>query len=106
MANTTCYRSVGARELAPADRRLLRHEHVETRKQVIDEITAEPSPTRESVLGALACVVTESEHQRLTAVSEHLRGWDRCRGAGVDVYYDEQAGKPFVANGKFSNASM
>ena len=106
MANTTSgYRSVGARELAPADRRVLRHEHVETRKQVIDEITAEPSRTRESVL-ALACVVTESEHQRLTAVSEHLRGWDRYRGAGVDVYYDEQAGKPFIANGTFSDASM
>jgi hypothetical protein len=97
------YRSAGARELGPADRRLLRHEHVQTRKQLIDEITAHPSRTREIVLSALACVVTDDEHQRLTAVAENLQGWNRYIAAGVDVY-DEQAGKPIIANGEFSDS--
>ncbi len=56
------------------------------------------------MLSALACVVTNDEHQRLTAVGENLQGWDRYIAAGVDVY-DEQAGRPFIANGEFHDAS-
>ena len=97
------FRSAEARELGPSDRRQLRHEHVQTRKQLIDEIVAEPSRAREIVLSALACVVTDNEHQRLTAVSEDIQGWDRYIVAGVDVY-DEQTGKQFIANGEFSDA--
>jgi hypothetical protein len=98
------YRSAGARKLAHADRRLLRHEHVQTRKQLVEEMIAEPSRVREIVLGATACVVTAEEHQRLAAVGEELQGWDRYLAAGIDVY-DDHNGRPFITGGCFCDTS-
>jgi hypothetical protein len=94
------YRSVKAQQLSREDRRLLRHDHVVTRKQLIEAMIKDPERTEEIVRGAFACVVTDEEHRRLTALGETHQGWDRYIAAGIDVF-DEQAGAALIEGGQF-----
>ena len=91
-----------ARELSGADRRQLRHDHVLTRKRLIDAMIREPETAEQTLLTAVACVVTAEEHTRLTALGDTQEGWDRYVAAGIDVF-DEQEGVPLVQHGVFHN---
>lgn len=81
---TTRYRSTGAMN-APKGTKL-QHEHVHTRKHLVDEITIHPERAREIASTAVGCVVTKEEHERLTRITReqpHLSGWQRYAAAGI-----------------------
>jgi len=62
----------------------LRHEHVFPRKQLADEILAEPHNAASLLRSkGVACVVTTHEADALNASKE--QGWQRYKDAGVDV---------------------
>jgi len=74
----------------------IQHEHVWTRKWIIDRLLARPGWSETDLTGFLeqygvACVVTESEHARLGAVKE--QGWARYVAAGIGVW-DRLTGAP------------
>ncbi len=76
------YRSEGAQYLSGNEG--LRHEHVFTRKHLIDRLLS--GEGLESVLAdAIACVVTATEAKVLDRVSDEFQGWDRYRKAGIRV---------------------
>lgn len=91
-----------ARELSGADKRQLRHDHVLTRKRLIDVMIRRPETAEQTLLTAVACVVTAEEHVRLTALGETQEGWDRYIAAEVDVF-DEQEGVPLIEHGVLLN---
>lgn len=65
----------------------LHHEHVLTRKDLIDRIMAAPEKAREILSEAIACVVTVDEHRKLARVEREnpaLRGWDRYTAAEIE----------------------
>ncbi|QDT54289.1 hypothetical protein Pan44_23170 [Caulifigura coniformis] len=77
------YVSVAARDLPPG----CIHEHVFTRKRLIDDLMA-GKPVGAVLKRAIACVVTGEEHTRL----KDGNGWKRYREAGIKVY-DRKTGK-------------
>lgn len=88
----TRYRSVAA---VGVDYRLLNHEHVLTRKQLIDLMLKEGSACDEIMATAIGCCVLREEHRRLTAVERAdptLAGWERYRAAAVPVV-DQATGR-------------
>lgn len=75
---TTRYRSAGA-QAAPAGTKL-QHDHVTTRKHLVNEIMAHSERARAIAGTAIGCVVTREEHATLTRITReqpHLLGWDR-----------------------------
>lgn len=83
---TTRYRSRGALD-APKGTKL-QHEHVTTRRQLVDAILQHPERAREIAATAIGCVVTKEEHERLTRITRaqpHLTGWQRYEAAGIEV---------------------
>lgn len=79
------FRSVQALN-APADQ--LEHDHVVQRSRLVDRMLAEPHRAGEIALEAVGCVVTDHEHQRLTALSHQrpdLDGWARYAAAEIRV---------------------
>jgi hypothetical protein len=83
---TTRFRSRGAIE-APKGK--LNHEHVITRKSLIDELLLAPDDFRSIMAKAVACTVLTSEHSLLRDVEKEdpaLIGWERYRAAGIEVF--------------------
>lgn len=83
---TTRYRSLGAIN-SPGEK--LNHEHVVTRKSLVDALLNEPDRFAEILESATACTVLEEEHRRIMQVEKedkNLRGWDRYRAAKIPVY--------------------
>jgi hypothetical protein len=78
---TTRYRSRASLENGAK----LRHDHVFTRKDITDRIIAEPERARTILRDAIACVVTEDEHKRLSKLGEAKRGWDRYTEVAIAV---------------------
>jgi len=79
----TRYRSAGvlSAEIVPIE-----HEHVVTRKELIDRLIAEPHRCDQILDEAIGCLVTKAEHKRLKdsdAANPNLRGWARYRAAGI-----------------------
>jgi hypothetical protein len=96
----TRYRSRGAREAqASGSVQDLRHDHVITRKALIDAMLAEPRHADEILRGAIACIVTVEEHARLTALGPHSAGWERYRAASIDVF-DMLTDTPLISSGQ------
>src|SRR5260370_41331806 len=60
------YRSLGA--INECDRSQLRHEHVVTRKYLVQALLTQPDRVEEVLALSLACIVTEAEHARLRKV--------------------------------------
>ncbi|MEX2659435.1 MAG: hypothetical protein WD232_07040 [Acidimicrobiales bacterium] len=80
----TCrYQSSGA--LTAPKGAKLNHEHVVPRKALIDRLLKAPGEQAEILGQAVACVVTKTEHERLSALKAPREGWDRYRAAGVRV---------------------
>ena len=83
---TTRYRSEGALFASSSE---VHHEHVITRKAIVDRLLLDPANTQSILAMSIGCVVLRSEH-RLLAVAEKadktLAGWDRYQVAGVAVW--------------------
>jgi hypothetical protein len=60
------------------------HEHVVERKWLVRALEAHPDQTDEILALAVACLVTEDEHDLLRAHRECF-GWDRYIAAGIEV---------------------
>jgi hypothetical protein len=78
---TTRYRSRASMEKDAK----VQHDHVFTRKDLVNRILAEPERAREILKCAIACVVTVEEHKRLTKVAESIHGWDRYHSIRIEV---------------------
>lgn len=63
----------------------VQHEHVVTRKEITDTLLEHPDQVREILSQVLACIVTESEHRKLTLIKD-VRGWERYKKAGIKVF--------------------
>jgi hypothetical protein len=92
------YRSGGVLALGSttpaAWRKVIRHEHVQPRASLIAHMLADPDSVGSILAGATSCLVTVTEHDRLTQHDSSANGWDRYRLAGVDVY--DFSGEPPV----------
>ena len=83
---TTRFRSEAALFARAKD---VHHEHVVTRRSLIDRIIAKPELVRRIFEDAVGCVVLRDEHRQLGVVErEHPSavGWERYRLAGVRVW--------------------
>jgi hypothetical protein len=83
---TTRFRSEGAM-FAKSDS--VHHEHVVTRKSLVERLLAEPHDVSSIFADAIGCVVLRSEHTLLAAAEKSnpsLSGWDRYRHAGIVVW--------------------
>jgi hypothetical protein len=81
----TRYRSAAAVG-APAE--LLNHEHVVTRRSIVDQLLADPERCAETLQSAVGCCVLREEHRQLTALERTdrgLKGWGRYSAAGIEV---------------------
>lgn len=61
----------------------LQHEHVVTRKQIIDQLLENPEKYKTILKQVTACVVTTDEHQRL---NNSESGWERYKQSGIRVW--------------------
>jgi hypothetical protein len=83
---TTRYQSAGARA-APKGTKL-QHEHVYTRKDLVEQIMRDPARARQIASTAVGCTVTIPEHEVLTRNTReqpHLLGWERYKAADITV---------------------
>ncbi len=67
----------------------LNHEHVITRKSIVDLLLGDSSNTRAILQSSIACTVLKSEHTSIMSsekLNSDLRGWDRYLAAGIEVY--------------------
>jgi len=74
-----------ARTLTKVGRELLRHlrhEHVMTRRELVNELYEVGEPV--ALMGARACVVTKKEHRVLDAAPGS--SWERYKAAGIRVW--------------------
>lgn len=62
--------------------KLLAHEHVYTRKYLIQQILLYPDRYREILKNAIGCLVTREEHKKLSSVKSK-EGWDRYQVANI-----------------------
>ena len=88
--HNTRYRSYKSRS---ATKKQLRdehvHEHVFERKKLVEEILNNPNDIDKITKKAIACLVTKSEHEKLSEVSRKnpkLVGWKRYDKASIKIY--------------------
>ena len=82
---STRYCSVAAYEFR-SDVKRLAHEHVWTRRRMIQAILAHPDRSRDILTNAIGCTVLREEHERLNQVPKDVDGWQRYLAAEIDVY--------------------
>lgn len=63
----------------------VQHEHVVTRKEIIDQLLKKPNEYKEILKQVTACIVTESEHLKL-GQAKNSSGLDRYKQAEVKVF--------------------
>jgi hypothetical protein len=79
----TRHRSVAANGCTSNDG--LRHDHVFTRKELIDQLMGAKSAQIPKILeNAVGCVVTNDEHTKLSGSDKTLSGWERYRHAKIE----------------------
>ncbi len=82
------YVSVAARKILNSDKtaqeklKLLAHDHVYTRKYLIQKLMSQPKNYRNILKEAVGCVVTREEHKKLSLI-KNAEGWERYRAARV-----------------------
>ena len=64
----------------------LRHDHVTTRKNLIDRLMKTPFDFESILKDAIGCTVTTDEHENLSDLADEIIGWDRYKKAGVRVF--------------------
>jgi hypothetical protein len=68
------------------DKKQLHHEHVYTRKRMIQALlNARPNESREILKDAIGCIVTTDEHRLLSTFDKTHDGWERYRKAKLHV---------------------
>jgi hypothetical protein len=65
----------------------IQRDHVYPRAELIASILAGNEDLSEVVARAICCLVTKEEHNRLSEIPPHVKGWDRYREAAV-IYRD------------------
>ena len=78
----TRYFSGKARKTSKDDRR---HDHVWTRKRMVERILEDPGVLEHEIQRAIGCTVTKVEHDKLTGFDTLLDGWERYKRAGIAV---------------------
>jgi len=79
---------LGSNKTQKEKRKLLAHEHVFTRKYLIDQLLAKPAQYKKILSQAIGCVVTREEHIRLETI-KNSEGWDRYEKA--HIYYERNS---------------
>lgn len=77
-----------SRAALQAPRTELAHEHVEERAKLAQLLLEHPDRVDDVIARAIGCVVTRTEHRRLTEVGRarpELDGWARYEAAGIEV---------------------
>lgn len=62
-----------------------RHDHVWTRKKMVEHLIDNPECVDEEVEKAIGCTVTKEEHSLLSEWDISCDGWDRYKNAGIRV---------------------
>jgi len=96
------HRTSGALAIPVGGHSQLRHEHVVTRKSLVDLVLARPEDAAQILDTAIACTVTKDEHSRLTRFDRTHVGWARYLAAGLTVIDMEQQ-LPVIENGAYVN---
>lgn len=78
----TRYCSEKALKASKDDRR---HDHVWTRKLMVERILEDPGVLEHEVQLAIGCIVTKAEHSNLTEFDKMCDGWERYKMAGIAV---------------------
>lgn len=79
----TRYCSEKARKANKDDRR---HDHVWTRKRMVERILNNPDVLGNEIEQAIGCTVTKTEHDKLTGFDTSCDGWERYKRAGIAVW--------------------
>ena len=79
----TRYFSEKALKASKDDRR---HDHVWTRKRMVERILADPRILEHEVKQAIGCTVTKAEHEKLTGFYTSYDGWERYKLARIAVW--------------------
>jgi hypothetical protein len=69
----------------------LRHEHVYTRKNIVEELLNSPQKINLILKKAVGCIVTKEEDKRLSKVDSSIDGWERYKKAKIKVYNTKTA---------------
>jgi hypothetical protein len=70
-----------------------RHDHVWTRKKMVERLIDEPSLVEHEIEQAIGCTVTKDEHHALTKFDTSCDGWERYKRAGI-VVWDLKENRP------------
>jgi|GEM_PF-3165448 hypothetical protein len=63
----------------------INHEHVVTKRFLVEKLIEFPDMYKEILESAIACIVTEDEHKNKLSKVKNLEGWERYKNAEVDV---------------------
>jgi hypothetical protein len=66
--------------------KLLRHEHVFTKKSLIERIMSRNGDLDCIIQDAIACIVTKAEHEILHINGKGKLGWDRYKNTAIKVF--------------------
>jgi vacuolar-type H+-ATPase subunit I/STV1 len=67
------------------DIKQLSHEHVFTRKYLIEKLINNPEEYRDILKNAIGCTVTREEQKQLTKI-KGIEGWDRYQKSGIKYF--------------------
>jgi hypothetical protein len=71
----------------------IQHEHVYTRKEIIEELLEKPDDYKEILSKAVACIVLKEEHDLLSKLDDsRINGFERYKKCGLTVI-DRLTGK-------------
>lgn len=67
----------------------IERDHEPSRKWLVEQLLLKPEKVQEIVQSVLICVVTKSEHAKLTKYSKahpEIKGWAKYQNCGITVY--------------------
>ena len=79
----TRYISKNARKASKDERR---HDHVWTRKGMVERILKDPDVLEHEIQRAIGCTVIKDEHDDLTRFDTLCDGWERYKSARIAVW--------------------
>ena len=63
-----------------------RHDHVWTRRKMVQSLIDNPMRLDEEINRAIACIVTKEEHRKLSEFDASYDGWERYKMAKIRVW--------------------
>jgi len=79
-------RFISEAALKENSKKYLIHEHVYKRGKLVSELLDNPEKYETILSNTIACLVTKTDHEKLSKIDEKLNGWDRYMAAGIKVY--------------------